>query len=210
MECLSAITGIPTDEHGTVGSGRLPYGYASESRSDNAWEAHSDSVPSNWRILFKKDGAREWKTGDEAEFRVYQLVPAKKELRLTDSERGFAPIFDKMRTRYRVAIRNMLELCATEKPEIPDQTTLLDAIADIKGAINAAPPSVHSAGFARPAVPQIIVEAIHCALPPSTACPGGLVGGERAKLCRPQLWVRPDKPKEKPAWRGRHQVPVLA
>ena len=33
---------------------------------DNAWEAHSDSVPSNWRILFKKDGAREWKTGDEA------------------------------------------------------------------------------------------------------------------------------------------------
>ena len=35
---------------------------------------------------------------------------------------------------------------------------------------------------------------IHCALPPSTACPGGLVGGERARLCRPQLWVRPDKP----------------
>src|ERR1019366_1199281 len=24
--------------------------------------------------------------------------------------------------------------------------------------------------------------------------PGGLVGGERARLCRPQLWVRPDKP----------------
>jgi hypothetical protein len=24
--------------------------------------------------------------------------------------------------------------------------------------------------------------------------PWGLVGGERAKLCRPQLWVRPDKP----------------
>ena len=37
---------------------------------------------------------------------------------------------------------------------------------------------------------------IHCVLPPSTACPspGGLVGGERARLCRPQLWVRPDKP----------------
>src|ERR1019366_10781655 len=56
---------------------------------------------------------------------------------------------------------------------------------------------------------------IHCALPPSTACPGGLVGGERASLCRPQLWVRPDKPirasyacsqKKKPAWRGRHQA----
>lgn len=56
---------------------------------------------------------------------------------------------------------------------------------------------------------------IHCALPPSTACPGGLVGGESARLCRPQLRVRPDKPirasyrlfpKEKPAWLGRHQA----
>jgi hypothetical protein len=34
---------------------------------------------------------------------------------------------------------------------------------------------------------------IHCAFP-STACPGGLVGGERERLCRPQIWVRPDKP----------------
>jgi hypothetical protein len=109
-----------------------------KSAGDNAWEAHSDSAP-NWRILLKnhpKHGwTREWKSGDEAEFRVFRIDPAKKELTLTDSKRGFLPISVTMRIRYLIAIRGMLELCATEKPEIADQTKLKDAISDLKGAV---------------------------------------------------------------------------
>ncbi len=104
--------------------------------SDAVWEAYSPSVPPNWKTLLKSRGAKEWGAGDEASFRVFRLVPEKQVVWLTDSNFGFTPISDRMRPRYRAAIRQIRDFCLATGAEPGDPAALLNAFSDVKGLFN--------------------------------------------------------------------------
>ena len=86
------------------------YVVATSSRQNErgAWEAHVDIIPPDWTVMFNPRKDMSWAAGNVGRFRIYRTLPTKKEIWLTASDFGFLPISDRMRPRYRNAVRLML------------------------------------------------------------------------------------------------------
>ena len=74
----------------------------------NLWESEVDHISNDWTPLFNPRSDESWKAGDSGYFRIYKIVPQKREILLSADSFGFTPISDRMRPRYRHAIQSML------------------------------------------------------------------------------------------------------
>lgn len=74
----------------------------------NFWESEVDNILNDWTPLFNPRSDESWKAGDSGSFRIYKIIPHKREILLSTNSFGFMPISDRMRPRYRNAIQSML------------------------------------------------------------------------------------------------------
>ena len=58
----------------------------------NLWESDVDSIPNEWNTLFNPRKDESWEAGDSGWFRIYKIVPHRKEIWLTANSFGFSPI----------------------------------------------------------------------------------------------------------------------
>ena len=103
----------------------------------NLWESDVDSIPNEWNTLFNPRKDESWEAGDSGWFRIYKIVPHRKEIWLTANSFGFSPISDRMRPRYRYAIQSMLRWFNEDLDEDTDFAgDLLNHVSEAKGMFN--------------------------------------------------------------------------
>ena len=103
----------------------------------NLWESDVDHISNDWTALFNPRSDESWKAGDSGWFRIYKTVPARREIWLTVNSFGFLPISDRMRPRYRQAIRSMLDWFNGDSDiDSSLDTDLLNRVSEAKGIFN--------------------------------------------------------------------------
>lgn len=106
-------------------------------RERGFWESEVDSISSDWAVLFNPKDDESWNVGDMNLFRIYRITPSRREILVTASNFGFLSISDKMRPRYRNAVRAMtIWFKGNPNDDLGFLAELPDFVSEAKGMFN--------------------------------------------------------------------------
>ena len=98
------------------------------------WLVKLHESPNGWTVRLRINRNELWNSGDSDLFRIYRAVEQQREIWLTTSNRGFLPISDRMRPRYRKAVRAVL--LWMEQAYEQDSDDFLVSVQEVKGMFN--------------------------------------------------------------------------
>lgn len=102
--------------------------------SSSTWLVEPDESLDEWTVQLSTRNDELWESGAHGLFRIYKAMEQRRELWLTTSDRGFLPVSDRMRPRYRKAIRSVI-MWMEQGYETSIDDFLLD-ISEVKGIFN--------------------------------------------------------------------------
>ncbi len=98
------------------------------------WLVEPSDPLGGWIVRLRTQNHEQWNSGDSGSFRIWKIVEGKEEIWLTTSERGFLPVSNRMRPRYRKAVRSIL--LWMEQGYEKDTGDFLVDISETKGIFN--------------------------------------------------------------------------